>query len=145
MKSTMFVLLSFLVAVAAFNLVSTLVMVVDQRSGDVAILRTLGSDTGTLVGAFVVLGILLGGLGIALGVGVGALFAAGLPGAYQWLAGVLETDLMSQYFVSYLPVQIQVADLVGIAATAFVLCMLSTVYPARRAVALRPAEVLAHE
>ncbi|MDH3642936.1 MAG: ABC transporter permease, partial [Gammaproteobacteria bacterium] len=93
MKSTMFVLLSFLVAVAAFNLVSTLVMVVDQRSGDVAILRTLGSDTGTLVGAFVVLGVLLGGLGIALGVGVGALFALGLPGAYQWLAGVLETDL----------------------------------------------------
>jgi lipoprotein-releasing system permease protein len=52
---------------------------------------------------------------------------------------------MSQYLVKYLPVQVQAADLAGIAATAFVLCMLSTLYPARRAVALRPAEVLAHE
>jgi lipoprotein-releasing system permease protein len=52
---------------------------------------------------------------------------------------------MSQYFVNYLPVEVLVADLLGIAATAFVLCMLSTLYPARRAVALRPAEVLAHE
>jgi lipoprotein-releasing system permease protein len=145
MKSTMFVLLSFLVAVAAFNLVSTLVMVVDQRSGDVAILRTLGSDTSTLIGAFVVLGFLLGSLGIVLGLVVGALIALGLPDAYQWLAGRLDVDLMSQYFVSYLPVNIHVGDLVGIAVTAFVLCLLSTLYPARRAVGLQPAEVLAHE
>jgi len=145
MKSTMFVLLSFLVAVAAFNLVSTLVMVVDQRSGDVAILRTLGSDTATLIGTFVVLGVLLGGLGILLGVVAGALIALGLPQAYQWLVATLDMDLMSQYFVSYLPVQIQVADVLGISGTAFVLCMLSTLYPARRAVTLQPAQVLAHE
>ena len=126
MKSTMFVLLSFLVAVAAFNLVSTLVMVVDRRSGDVAILRTLGSDSSTLIGAFVVLGVLLGGFGTVLGVGVGALLSLGLPQAYQWLAGTLEMDLMSQYFVRYLPVEVQLADLLGIAATAFVLCMLSS-------------------
>jgi lipoprotein-releasing system permease protein len=145
MKSTMFVLLSFLVAVAAFNLVSTLVMVVDQRRGDVAILRTLGSDTPTLIGAFVVLGTLLGGIGIVLGVAVGALVALGLPPAYQWLVSTLEVDLMSQYFVTYLPVEVQLADLLGISVTAFVLCMLSTLYPAGRAVALKPAEVLAHE
>jgi lipoprotein-releasing system permease protein len=145
MKSTMFLLLSFLVAVAAFNLVSTLVMVVDQRSGDVAIMRTQGADTGTLIGAFVVLGCLLGGLGILLGLVAGVLIGLGLPHGYQWLAATFDMDLMSQYFVSYLPVQIQLADLLGIAATAFALCMLSTLYPARRAVTLQPAQVLAHE
>ncbi len=76
----MFVLLSFLVAVAAFNLVSTLVMVVNQRSGDVAILRTLGSGTGTIVGAFVLLGVVLGALGIAVGTAAGSLIALSLPG-----------------------------------------------------------------
>jgi lipoprotein-releasing system permease protein len=145
MKSTMFVLLSFLVAVAAFNLVSTLVMVVDQRSADVAVLRTLGSSTATLIGAFVMLGVLLGGIGIVLGVSFGALVAVLLPDGYQWLVGMLEMDLMSQYFVNYLPVQVQISDLVGIALTAFALCLLSTLYPARRAVSLKPAEVLAHE
>ena len=78
-KTTMFVLLSFLVAVAAFNLVSTLVMVVDQRSGDVAIMRTLGSDTGTVVGAFVLLGATLGLVGIGLGLLVGSAIASNAP------------------------------------------------------------------
>ena len=98
-----------------------------------------------MIGACVVLGVLLGGFGTVLGVSLGALLSLGLPQAYQWLAGTLEMDLMSQYFVRYLPVEVQLADLVGIAATAFVLCLLSTVYPARRALRLKPAEVLAHE
>ena len=144
-KATMFVLLSFLVAVAAFNLVSTLVMIVDQRSGDVAILRTLGSNTATLVCAFVMLGILLGGLGIFIGVLVGVLIASGLPDLYQWVTGMFSLDLLNQYFVSYLPVEIRNNDIVGIVLTALVLCLLSTLYPAWRAAGLRPSEVLAHE
>ena len=144
-KSTMFVLLSLLVAVAAFNLVSTLVMVVDQRSGDVAILRTLGGDTGTLVAAFVLLGVLLGGAGIGLGALVGSAIATALPGLYEWLASTVSADLMSEYFISYLPVEVRSSDLVGIVVTAAVLCLLSTVYPALRVAGLRPAEVLAHD
>ncbi len=144
-KATMFVLLSFLVAVAAFNLVSTLVMIVDQRSGDIAILRTLGSDTATLVSAFVLLGILLGGLGILIGVLIGVLIASGLPDLYQWITGVFSLDLMNQYFVSYLPVEIRSDDIVGIIITAMILCLLSTVYPAWRAAGLQPSQVLAHE
>ena len=144
-KATMFVLLSFLVAVAAFNLVSTLVMIVDQRSGDVAILRTLGSNTATLVWAFVMLGIVLGGLGIFLGVLVGVLIASGLPDLYQWVTDMFSLDLLNQYFVSYLPVEIRNNDIVGIVLTALVLCLLSTLYPAWRAAGLRPSEVLAHE
>ncbi len=144
-KSTMFVLLSFLVAVAAFNLVSTLVMVVNQRSGDVAILRTLGGGTGTVVGAFVLLGVLLGGVGIALGAALGTALALGLPPLYEWITAALELDLMNQYFVSYLPVQVRVSDLTGILLTALGLCVLSTVYPAWRAATLAPSRVLAHE
>jgi lipoprotein-releasing system permease protein len=144
-KSTMFILLSFLVAVAAFNLVSTLVMVVNQRSGDVAILRTLGGGSGTVVGAFVLLGMLLGGAGICVGAAAGAGVAQALPPLYDWISSSLSLDLMSQYFVNYLPVEVRLADLTGIVGTAFVLCLLSTLYPAWRASALAPARVLAHE
>lgn len=144
-KSTMFVLLSFLIAVAAFNLVSTLVMVVNQRSGDVAILRTLGSGTGTIVGAFVLLGVLLGGLGIVAGALLGTAIALALPDLYQWITQLLQLDLMNQYFVTYLPVQVRPADLSGILLTAMGLCVLSTFYPAWRAATLAPSRVLAHE
>ncbi|MGE0623082.1 MAG: ABC transporter permease [Pseudomonadales bacterium] len=144
-KTTMFVLLSFLVAVAAFNLISTLVMVVDQRRGDVAILRTLGSDGGTVVWAFLLLGTTLGVIGIVSGLGVGSLVAASLPGLYGWVSSTFSLELMSQYFVSYLPVEIRPTDLGGIALTALVLAVLSTLYPAWRAAHLRPSEVLAHE
>lgn len=144
-KSTMFVLLSFLVAVAAFNLVSTLVMVVNQRSGDVAILRTLGSGTGTIVGAFVLLGVLLGALGIAVGAAAGTAIALSLPAVYDAITGALELDLMNQYFVSYLPVEVRPGDLTGIVVTALALCVLSTLYPAWRAARVAPSQVLAHE
>jgi lipoprotein-releasing system permease protein len=144
-KSTMFVLLSFLVAVAAFNLVSTLVMVVNQRSGDVAILRTLGSGTGTIVAAFVLLGMFLGTAGILVGALLGAAIASGLPDLYAWITGALELDLMNQYFVSYLPVQVRAGDLTGILLTSLGLCVVSTFYPAWRAATLSPSQVLAHE
>ena len=144
-KTTMFVLLSFLVGVAAFNLVSTLVMVVDQRSSDVAILRTLGSDTTTVVSAFVLLGTALGTTGIVAGLAVGFIVSTLLPGLYAWASSSFDLDLMSQYLVSYLPVEVRLEDLLGIALTALLLCIASTLYPAWRAARLQPAEVLAHE
>ena len=144
-KSTMFVLLSFLVAVAAFNLVSTLVMVVNQRSGDVAILRTLGAGSVTVVGAFVLLGLLLGGTGIALGALLGTLVALGLPDFYAWVSRSLELDLMNQYFVTYLPVEVRPDDLTGIVVVALLLAVASTLYPAWRAATLAPSRILAHE
>jgi len=144
-KTTMFVLLSFLVGVAAFNLVSTLVMVVDQRSSDVAILRTLGSDTTTIVSAFVLLGAALGTTGIVAGLLVGSVVSALLPGLYAWASSSFGLDLMNQYLVSYLPVDVRLEDLLGIALTALLLCIASTLYPAWRAARLQPSEVLAHE
>lgn len=144
-KTTMFVLLSFLVGVAAFNLVSTLVMVVDQRSSDIAILRTLGSDTTTIVSAFVLLGAALGTTGIVAGLLVGSVVSALLPGLYAWASSSFGLDLMNQYLVSYLPVDVRLEDLLGISLTALLLCIASTLYPAWRAARLQPSEVLAHE
>ncbi len=144
-KATMFVLLAFLVAVAAINLVSTLVMVVEQRGADVAILKTLGARTSTVIGSFLVLGILIGGVGTLLGLGVGIGIASALPGFFAWVNDSFTLDLMNQYFVTYLPVDIQSSDIVNIALTAFVLCLLSTLYPAWRVAGLLPSRVLAHE
>ena len=144
-KATMFVLLAFLVGVAAFNLVSTLVMVVEQRGADVAILKTLGARTTTVMGSFVVLGVVIGTIGTGLGLAVGIGIATALPGLFAWVNSSFTLDLMNQYFVNYLPVEIRSSDIVNIALTAFVLCVLSTLYPAWRAAGLLPSRVLAHE
>ena len=120
-------------------------MIVDQRSGDVAILRTLGGDTATVVGALVFLGAILGLAGVATGLLTGIGLAMALPQLYSWVTDAAGLDLMNQYFVSYLPVQVRPGDLVGISLTALMLCVLSTLYPALRAARLKPSEVLAHE
>ena len=144
-RNMLFLLLSLLVAVAAFNLVSGLVMVVTERQGDVAMLRTIGAKTGLIVGAFVVLGTVIAALGIGLGVaggyGLGALAEVGFP----WLERVLDTPLMGEYLVDALPVRFAGDDLARVVATALALCLAATIFPAWRAARLRPAEVLAHE
>ena len=144
-KATLFVLLAFLVGVAAFNLISTLVMTVEQRGADIAMLKTMGAASAPLVGCFVVLGALIGALGILIGVTVGAAVAGGLPAFFAWINDGLRLDLMNQYFISYLPVDIWPADLARIAAVSFALCMACTLYPAWRAARLLPSRVLAHE
>ncbi|MXW50100.1 MAG: FtsX-like permease family protein [Gammaproteobacteria bacterium] len=144
-KATLFVLLAFLVGVAAFNLVSTLVMTVEQRGADIAILKTMGAASAPLIGCFVMLGALIGALGILIGVAVGTAVAGGLPAVFAWINDGLGLDLMSQYFISYLPVDIWPADLARIAVVSFVLCLTCTLYPAWRAARLLPSRVLAHE
>jgi len=144
-RAMMFLLLSLLVGVAAFNLVSALIMVVNQRRGDVAVLRTLGGSTSTIVVSFLVLGGIIGiagvGLGLLLGTGASLLVQDG----YRWLENALGLHLMSQYFITYLPAQVRIADLVTVAAVALLLSLGSTLYPAYRAARLKPADVLKHE
>ena len=144
-KATMFVLLAFLVGVAAFNLVSTLVMTVEQRGADIAILKTLGAASAPLIGCFLMLGALIGAVGILIGVIFGVAAALGLPAVFAAVNEGLNLDLMSQYFISYLPVDIWPADLARIALVSFALCAACTLYPAWRAVRLLPSRVLAHE
>ena len=144
-KATLFVLLAFLVGVAAFNLVSTLIMTVEQRGADIAILKTMGAASAPLIGCFVLLGALIGVVGILIGVAFGTAVAAGLPAVFAWINDGLNLDLMSQYFISYLPVDIWPSDLARIATVSFILCVACTLYPAWRAARLLPSRVLAHE
>lgn len=144
-KATLFVLLAFLVGVAAFNLVSTLIMTVEQRGADIAILKTMGAASAPLIGCFVLLGALIGVVGILIGVAFGTAVAAGLPAVFASINEGLNLDLMSQYFISYLPVDIWPSDLARIATVSFILCAACTLYPAWRAARLLPSRVLAHE
>ena len=144
-KNMLFLLLSLLVAVAAFNLVSSLVMIVNERRSDIAILRTMGGRSGLVIGAFVVVGSVIAvvgiGLGVAAGLGLGVIAEAGFP----WLESLLGTPLMGEYLITELPVQYTVADIARVAVTALVLGFAATVFPAWRAARLNPADLLQHE
>ena len=144
-RSMLFLLLSLLVAVAAFNLVSSLVMVVNERRGDIAMLRTIGSGAGTAMGAFAVLGMVIAVVGIGVGVGAGIALGTVAEAGFPWLEEVLDTPLMGEYLIAQLPVQFVFGDIAGVAATALALCLLATLWPAWRAARLNPADVLQHE
>ncbi len=144
-RNMLFLLLSLLVAVAAFNLVSSLVMIVTERQGDVAMLRTIGATSGLVLGAFVVLGAAIAVVGIALGVLGGFALGAIAESGFPWLERLLDTPLMGEYLVDALPVRFTAADTVRVVATAVVLSLLATLVPAWRATRLQPARVLQHE
>lgn len=144
-KLTMFVLLSFLIAVAAFNLVSTLVMVVNERRADVAVLRTLGTSTSVIMVAFVTLGLVIGLVGVVLGVLGGVGLGMLLESGFAWLTATFELNLLSQYFVNYLPVDTRASDVLRVSGVAVALCFLSALYPAWRAARLLPTRILKYE
>ncbi len=144
-KNMLFLLLSLLVAVAAFNLVSSLVMIVNERRSDVAILRTMGSRSSLVVGAFLVVGTAIAVVGIALGVGIGIGLGIVAEAGFPWLEDLLGTRLMGEYLITSLPVEYVAGDIVRVGATALLLGVAATVFPAWRAARLNPAELLQHE
>ncbi|MGI9322322.1 MAG: ABC transporter permease [Pseudomonadales bacterium] len=144
-KATMFMLLMILVCVAAFNVVSNLVMTVDDNRGKVAMLRTLGASPGHIRVIFILHGLLVGVLGVLLGLALGLLLAFGLAEFFGPITQALGVSPMDEYFVRYLPVEVRLADLVQIAGVALAICLLATIYPASRAAAAKPAAALAHE
>ncbi|MDE0178837.1 MAG: ABC transporter permease [Gammaproteobacteria bacterium] len=144
-KNMLFLLLSLLVAVAAFNLVSGLVMIVNERRGDVAILRTMGSRSCVVVGAFLVVGTVIAVVGIGLGVGIGIGLGVVAEAGFPWLEDLLGTRLMGEYLITALPVEYTVADVARVAGTAFALGLAATLFPAWRASRLNPADLLQHE
>ena len=144
-RGMLFLLLSLLVAVAAFNLVSSLVMIVNERRGDIAMLRTMGSRLSTVACAFLMLGMVIAGIGVGLGIGFGALLGVLAEQGFPWLEALLGTPLMSEYLVTSLPVSFVIDDILLVAVTAFALCLAATLVPAWRAARLNPADVLRHE
>jgi len=146
-KQMMFTILLLVVAVAAFNIVSTLVMVVKDKQGDIAILRTLGASPGGIMTVFVIQGTLIGIVGTLAGLGLGALLALNVEQLVHLLEAVVGTTFLAPdvYFMSDLPAELRAGDLWRICGTAFVLTVLSTIYPAWRAARSQPAEALRHE
>jgi lipoprotein-releasing system permease protein len=146
-KSMMFVILLMLVAVAAFNIVATLVMIVKEKQTDIAILRTLGAAPRNVLATFAVQGVLIGLAGTLLGAALGTLVADNierLVGGLERLTGVQFIDA-SVYYLSDLPAYVEGLDVLRVCGVAFVLCALATVYPAWRAARPDPAEALRHE
>jgi len=146
-KTTMFVILTLIVAVAAFNIVSTLVMVVTEKQGDIAILRTLGTSPAGILGIFVVQGAGIGLVGTLLGLLGGLLLAANVEWVVASLEHLLGMRVMSPeiYLISELPSEIIPGDVLGIAVVAFLLTVAATLYPAYRAARVQPAGALRYE
>ncbi len=146
-KSIMYVLLLIVLVIAAFNVVATLVMLVREKRTDIAILRTLGLTPASLLCVFTLQGLFIAVLGVSLGIALGVLVADHLPALLQVLEGLLGTSLFDAklYFVEQLPSVVDRGDVVLIAAIAFLLSVLATLYPAWRAARTQPAEALRHE
>jgi lipoprotein-releasing system permease protein len=146
-KTVMFVILSLIVAVAAFNLVSSLVMLVTDKQADIAILRTLGLTPRSVMGVFMVQGTLIGIVGIVLGLVGGVLLTLNLHLVVSGLESLLGFELMPAdvYYITGVPTDLRADDVGTIAAIAFVLCMLATIYPAWRAARTDPAMALRYE
>ncbi|AEF54881.1 lipoprotein-releasing ABC transporter permease subunit [Marinomonas posidonica] len=148
MEKTMIgLLLLLIVAVAAFNIVSTLVMVVTDKRNDIAILRTMGLTSTQVMWVFIVQGMFIGMLGTLIGVILGvslALNVSDIIAAVQTLLGVqfLSADV---YFINYLPSQLEWSDVELIVTSAFIMTVVATIYPAWRASKVEPAEALRYE
>ncbi|MCX7084114.1 MAG: lipoprotein-releasing ABC transporter permease subunit [Methylococcales bacterium] len=146
-KRVMFIILLLIVAVAAFNIVSTLVMVVTDKRGDIAILKTQGLTSGSIMGIFMVLGSIIGIVGTALGTVGGILLALNVETIVPALERLFNVQFMAAdvYYISELPSKLVWTDVYSIAGMAFFLSLLATIYPAWQASRINPAEVLRYE
>ncbi|MDO8844517.1 MAG: lipoprotein-releasing ABC transporter permease subunit [Methylicorpusculum sp.] len=146
-KRVMFIILLLIVAVAAFNIVSTLVMVVTDKRGDIAILKTQGLSAPSVMGIFIILGGIIGVVGTALGTVGGIALALNVETIVPAIEQFFDTQFMAAdvYYISELPSKLEWSDVYAIAAMSFGLSLLATIYPAWQASQVNPAEVLRYE
>ncbi len=146
-KTMMFIILLLIVAVAAFNIVSTLVMAVTDKQPDIAILRTLGASPGAIMQIFIVQGALIGVIGMLIGVGSGILLAINIDVVVPFLERLLSIRFLSRevYYITELPSDLQRSDVIVIALVSLALSLLATIYPSWRASRVNPAEALRYE
>lgn len=148
MEKTMIgLLLLLIVAVAAFNIVSTLVMVVTDKRNDIAILRTMGLTSVQVMWVFIVQGVFIGMLGTLIGVATGVALALNVSDIIAGLQGLLNVEFLSAdvYFINYLPSELLWSDVRVIVTSAFIMTVAATIYPAWRASKVEPAEALRYE
>ncbi|AUD78901.1 lipoprotein-releasing system transmembrane subunit LolC [Kangiella profundi] len=146
-KKIMFILLTFIIAVAAFNIVTSLVMLVTEKQADIAILRTLGASPGSILRIFMTSGIINGLIGTLAGVILGVLLALNLPDIVSWVETTFGVSVFPQdvYFVNFLPTELIADDVIKIGLSAFAISVLATLYPSWKASKTQPAEALRYE
>lgn len=146
-KRMMSLLLFFIIAIAAFNMVSSLFMVVKEKQADIAILRTMGTSPGDVMRIFMVQGTLIGAMGVGCGIVFGILGAINVASIIAFIENLFHVKFMPQdvYQIADLPSQLQAGDVVLTAVVAFTLSILATLYPSYRASQVNPAEALRYE
>ncbi|MCM0028445.1 MAG: lipoprotein-releasing ABC transporter permease subunit [Polynucleobacter sp.] len=146
-KKMMFIILTLIIAVAAFNLVSTLVMTVNEKQADIAILRTMGASPGLIQRIFLIQGLAIGLLGSLGGVGLGLLVALNIDVIVPAIEAIFRVQFLPRdiYFISQLPSDVRLNDVLTVGLMAFGLSILATLYPSRRAANVQPAEALRYE
>lgn len=146
-KRMVSLLLFMIVAVAGFNIISSLTMLVTEKQSDIAILRTMGASPNQIMGIFLVQGGMIGFIGISMGVALGVLGALTIAQIVAFIEGLFGLEVLdaSVYFISFLPSELRVSDVLLIVIVSFTMTTLSTLYPAWRAAKLLPAEALRYE
>ncbi len=146
-KTVMWVILSLIIAVASFNIISTLVMVVTDKQSDIAILKTMGANSGTILRIFVIQGCVIGLIGTLLGVLGGVLLANNVSSVVPFIESLFGFSVFPSdiYYISELPSDLQTGDVIKFGLMSLVMSLLSTLYPSWRASKTHPAEALSYE
>ena len=146
-RNVMFMILTLIILVAAFNIISSLIMLVKDKGRDIAILRTMGATRGTIMRIFFLAGASIGVIGTLIGFGLGVAFSDNIETIRQWIQGIIGNDLFAAeiYFLSKLPAVIDPAEVISVLLMGLGLSFLATIYPAWRASRLDPAEALRYE
>ena len=146
-RNVIFVILSLIVLVAAFNIISSLIMLVKEKGGDIAILRTMGASRGSILRIFFLAGATIGVIGTVAGLGLGIALADSLETLRQWLQQLTGTPIFDpkQYSLTRIPTEIDAGEVVLVCGMALALSLLASIYPAWRAARLDPVEALRYE
>ena len=146
-RNVMFLILTLIILVAAFNIISSMIMLVKDKAKDIAILRTMGASRRSMLNIFILAGGMIGVAGTAAGAALGIGFALNIESIRQWLQGLTGTELFSAevYFLTQLPAEVDWTEVLSVVGMALVISLLATLYPAWRAAKLDPVEVLRYE
>ncbi len=146
-ENTMFLILTLIILVAAFNVISSLIMMVKDKTGDIAVLRTIGASRGSILRIFLMCGASVGVTGTGLGVVLGVLFCLNIQKIQGWVEAITGTNVFNPevYYLAHVPARLDAGEVIQVAAMALILSLLATLYPSWRAAQTDPVEALRHE